>query len=405
MRAPAASNQSSTTAQNVRALMYMFFPGGGIGRYTHELAEALHRLPDVDIDVACVREYEYLNEASYPTWPHLMSIHSKHPLYRRARFLGAQIISPRRAISHAIDTCTDILHLANINHLTFPIWRRWLKKSDSLRLAATVHDVRRSKSIINRSWETKNLQRFYESADALFIHSTQQKEDLLNFARVREEVIHQVPMGTMPYAVATATKSALRRRYNIPESRMVALFFGNIRDDKNLDGLLTAMSLLAEPIFLVIAGRAGGAGNKSDAWYRQRIWDLRLNEHVLFLDRFIENNEVGDLFSVCDFVPLCYLTSFTSQSAVLNVAMHYDRPVLASPAPTLAETVQEFQVGILADSDSPESLLLGIEKLTQKIASGTEFQFAEYKRRNSWHENARITRSVYQSLRDERGQA
>lgn len=393
------ADESSTAAKSVRALMYMFFPGGGIGRYTHELAEEINRLPEVDLEVACSCEYEYLKRAKYRTWPQLMRIHSERATIRKARFLAAQFVSPHRVIRHAIEARVDILHFANINHLTFPLWRRWLKNSNTIRLVATAHDVRRSKRIINRTWETRALRQFYESADALFIHSSQQKDDLLNFANVAETAIHQVPMGTMPYAEPTADKATLRKRFGISESRSVGLFFGNIRDDKNLEGLLTAMSLMVEPFLLVIAGRAGGAGNRSDAFYRQRIQDLQLTKHVLFLDRFIENNEVGDLFAVCDFVPLCYCTSFTSQSAVLNVAMHYEKPVLVSPAPTLSETVRAFPVGVVADSDSPECLLLGIEELMRNIACGYRFQFAEYKQKNSWYENARITRSVYCNLR------
>ena len=387
---------------SVRALMYMFFPGGGIGRYTHELAEALHELPDVEVELACLREFQFLGEATYPTWPQLLRIHSDKPLYRRMRFLTGQFVSPRRAIQRAVEGKVDVLHLSNINHLTFPLWRRWLKKARPLKIAATAHDVRRSKSMLNKRWETNALRQFYENADALFIHSSQQKDDLLDFANVAEDVIHQVPMGTMPYAAPTADKAALRKRFGIGDSRMVGLFFGNIRDDKNLDSLLTAMSLQAEPLFLIIAGRAGGAGNKTDEHYRTRINELRLQEHVLFLDRFIENEEVGDLFAVADFVPLCYLTTFTSQSAVLNVAMHYDRPILVTPAPTLAETVRELNVGVATESDTPESLLTGVQSLIAKIESGASFEFEEYRRRNSWQENARITRNVYQDLASRR---
>lgn len=390
--------ESVATQRHIRALMYMFFPGGGIGRYTHELAQELHRLPDIDLELACLREYHFLDAANYKTWPNLLRIHSDRPTYRRARFLAAQFVSPRRAIRYAADSQADILHLSNINHLTFPLWKRWLRKPGSVRLVATAHDVRRSKSIISTWWETRALRQFYETADALFIHSSQQKDDLLDFARVREEVIHQVPMGTMPYANPTASKADLRERLGIPESRMVGLFFGNIRDDKNLDALLTAMSLQADPIFLIIAGRAGGAGNKTDAFYRQRIADLRLSDHIMFLDRFIEDEEVGDLFEVADFVPLCYLTSFTSQSAVLNVAMHYGKPLLVSPAPTLAETVRGLDVGVITEDDTAESLAAGIERLLLKIDAATNFEFAEYRRRNSWAENARITRDVYHSL-------
>ncbi len=382
----------------IRAIMYMFFPGGGIGRYTHELAEQLHKLSDIDIEVACLRRYEFLDEAEYPTWPGLMRIHSEQTILRKARFLAAQLVSPKRVLGHAKETGADVLHLSNINHLTFPLWRRWIDSVDPLRIVATAHDVRRSKSIISKRWETKALRQFYESADALFIHSKQQRQDLLDFASVDSSRIHQVPMGTMPYAAPTTDRDTVRARLGIDKHRTVGLFFGNIRDDKNLDGLLTAVSMEKKPTFLIVAGRAGGAGNKNDAHYKQRIADLGLTDHVLFLDRFIENEEVGDLFHAADFIPLCYKTTFTSQSAVLNVAMHYDKPVVATPAPTLADTISNMNVGVVTESDDATSIADGIAQITAAINDNTSFNFAEYKRKNSWRENARITRDVYRSV-------
>lgn len=392
-----AETHVSSNAKTLRAIKYMFFPGGGIGRYTHEVATELHKIPELDLELACLEDFEFLPEAKYKSWPHLMQIRSGNKIVRKAKFLTAQVVSPKRVLKRVRETGADVLHLANINHLSFPIWRRWLQKSD-VKIVATAHDVRRSKAIIHRGWETNALRSFYEMADALFIHSQQQKDDLMDFAKVDEGRIHQVPMGTMPYAERTADKAAIRSRLGIGQDRTVALFFGNIRDDKNLHGLLTAMSLQADPFFLIIAGRAGGAGNKKDSWYKALINDLGLQGDVLYLDRFIENEEIGDLFEAADFIPLCYLESFTSQSAVLNVAMHYEKPVIATPAPTLAETVKQFDIGVLTDSDKPEDLVDGVERLMANIGNKPAFGFDEYKRRNSWAENARITFEVYHSL-------
>ena len=78
--------------------------------------------------------------------------------------------------------------------------------------------------------------------------------------------------------------------------------------------------------------------------------------------------------------------------------MHYHRPVLVTPAPTLAETTQAFDIGAVTHSDTPDSLVMGIDALLCRIKEGPAFGFEEYKQHNSWQENARITRDVYRSL-------
>ena len=185
-----------------------------------------------------------------------------------------------------------------------------------------------------------------------------------------------------------------------PATVRAGLFFGNVRDDKNLDGLLRAVSLEqtdSRP-FIVIAGRTGGRGNRTAEFYRDLIRELELSDDVLYLDRFIENDEVGDLFQSVDFVPLTYLTTFTSQSAVLNVAMHFEKPILATPAPTISETVSTHQVGIISDDDSPAAIHSAMLKLFEQSRNGTEFGFDSYRRTNSWSENAGKTRDVYARL-------
>jgi len=166
-------NHPTHAAASIRVLFYQFFPGGGIGRYTHELATAVDQHSGVDVEVVCSPDFEHLSVAPYRTWAGLQSIGHAVPLLRRLRFLSAQVVNPIRCLNRANTSRADVIHFSNINHLTYRFWRARIKGLPN-KYVATVHDVRRAGKILNRGWEKRSLRQFYEDADGLFVHSEQQ---------------------------------------------------------------------------------------------------------------------------------------------------------------------------------------------------------------------------------------
>ncbi|MGQ0633590.1 MAG: glycosyltransferase family 4 protein [Planctomycetaceae bacterium] len=383
--------------QRVRALFYAFFPGSGIGRYTHELLRELSRRRDVSAELACLPNFHWRDQATYPVWPGLREISHPRAWRRRLRFVLAQVENPRRLIARARATDAAVVHLSNINHLTFPLWNRWLRKG-SLRVVATVHDVRRQRGIINLRYEERQLQRFYQQADGLFVHSHSQLVDLTTFADVDPARVHIVPHGPYDYGPASAPPEILRSRLGLPLDRQVALFFGNVRDEKNLDLLLEVLPPFADQVHLVVAGPTDVPGHKGRAHYRGRVESLGLTDAVTFIDGYIPDQSIPDLFAACDWVAMPYSRTFTSQSGVLNVAMSYHRPVLATSAPTLAETLAGVRVGVVVEPDCREALAAGTSRLQGRLAAAETWEFGEYLRRFSWAENARQTAEVYRAL-------
>lgn len=380
----------------LRVGFYIFFPGGGIGRYTHSLMTTMARREDVAVEALCTPDYEWVGTDGYTTWDGLASISHDIATLRRWRFLKGQFVNPTRAIDHAVSTGLDVLHLANINHLTFPYWRSKLEGS-GVKLVASAHDVKRGKSIVNRRWEDRQLKAFYRYADALFVHSEYQVRELAAFADVDPAHIRVVPHGLYSHGSVEASQTDLREKWDLPSDRRVALFFGQIRDEKNLDGLLRALRLTDRPLHLVVAGTGGGRHRDVD-YYRERAETLGVMDRVQFIPRYIEDGEVGELFVAADWVALPYRSVFTSQSGVLNVAAHYERPVLVSSAPVLHETVQDCDIGVACSGDGPEAVAGGIETMHHRLDAGHEHAFEEYRRRFSWEENVRQTLQVYEDL-------
>ena len=380
----------------LRVGFYMFFPGGGIGRYTHKLMETMGARSGVEVEVICTPDYKWAHSDGYATWDGLASISHDIPTLRRWRFLKGQFVNPKRAIEHAVSVDLDVLHLANINHLTFPYWRRKIRGTE-VKVAASAHDVKRGKSIISRRWEDRQLKAFYKFADALFVHSNHQVHELVKFAGGERGKVHVVPHGLYSHGTVEASKADLREKWDLPPDRQVALFFGKIRDDKNLESLLRALPRTDKIPYLVVAGQEDERHHGVDH-YRELVSELGIRESVRFIPRRIDDEEVGELFVTSDWIALPYKESFTSQSGVLNVAARYERPVLVSSAPVLRETAETCDIGVVCAGDGPTDLAEGIERMHQRLEAGHTHAFEAYRRRFSWEENTARTLKVYREL-------
>ncbi|ASV74966.1 glycosyl transferase [Thermogutta terrifontis] len=381
----------------VRVLHYFAFPGGGIGRYVHELLTRLRDQPEVEVELACIPSYHYLKQANYPTWPGLREITHPVPLRRRLRFAINLFVNPIRAIRRARLTGAQILHLSTIPHVTFALWSRKLKKA-GLRLVVTAHDVRRSQGLICYPYEIEQLKRLYRACDALFVHSEYQKQDLINFAGVSPEKVHIVPHGPYYHGLPAGDKLTLRKRYGVPLDKQVALFFGDIRPDKNLDLFLQAMVPYKDRLFLVVAGQAKRSTSISQLRSLAEQLGLHDGVHVKWMTYYIPYEEVPNLFTLADWLALPYSRSFTSQSGVLNVAIAHNCPMLASALPTFREIFKKYQVGVLVPPDDVEHLREGIREIIQAIEGDRQWECERVAHEFSWERNVLTTKQCYLAL-------
>ncbi|MGQ9564277.1 MAG: glycosyltransferase [Thermogutta sp.] len=265
-----------------------------------------------------------------------------------------------------------------------------------IRPSITPHDELRGQGLVCRAYELQQLQGLHRTYLALFVHSQYQKRDLIDFAGVDADRVLIVPHGPYDYGPPSASKDELRRRYAIPLDKQVALFFGDIRPDKNLDLFLKAMVPCKDRLFLIIAGRVKGGKKNGHTYWTSYIEKLGLSRSVRLEFEYIAEEKVADYFELCDWVAMPYSSRFTSQSGVLNVAMAHRRPVLITATPTIREILERCPVGVVAMPDDLTSLRAGIE---QFLANGTAVfadKIDEYVTRFTWAGNAAITSQAYQ---------
>jgi glycosyltransferase involved in cell wall biosynthesis len=359
----------------------------------------LARFEELDIELACLPEYHWRDQSVCAVWPGLFSISHQLPLVRKARFLLAQFINPRRLLQRSVERGVDLIHLCNINYLSFVDWEPALERWGG-KLACTAHDVRRGAAILNRSFEERQLQRFYRRCDAVFVHSEQQGMELQEFAAVPAERVHVVPHG--PHQYADQDENAvekLRGKLGLDGSETVALFFGFLREDKNLHAYLRAMAQFTNsPVYLIVAGNVAAQSRKYVQDCRDLVEDLDLGNRVHFEVRYIADEEVPQWFGVSDFVVCAHAESFSSQSGVLNLAAFYEKPVLATPSASIRELLQEADIGVLCGGFREHEISEGIHAITKRLQQGPSFDFDTYRQRYSWGRNAELTRAVYHQL-------
>jgi glycosyltransferase involved in cell wall biosynthesis len=151
---------------------------------------------------------------------------------------------------------------------------------------------------------------------------------------------------------------------------VVFLAFGQIRDGKNLDLFLRAMTRLPENVKLLVAGKGDSGSSRPAEYYQKLAQELGVGERCRWDIRRIPEDEAGDIFAACDVVLVTYSAKFRSASGVLNAAVSARKPVLAScGGGPLKTVVEKYHLGVFVEPDNAEEVLRGASKLVPNSAT------------------------------------
>ena len=164
-------------------------------------------------------------------------------------------------------------------------------------------------------------------------------------------------------------KNEARNLLNLPVKQKLLLFFGFIRDYKGLDILLEAMKKLKdEEIKLIIAGEFYSNEDK----YKKIINDHKLNDKLYLFTKFIPTSEVKYYFSASDVVILPYRDA--TQSGIVQIAMNFRKPVIATNVGGLGEVVINNRTGYIVEKENPKALS---ETIVKFYSENKESEFIE----------------------------
>ncbi len=181
-------------------------------------------------------------------------------------------------------------------------------------------------------------------------------------------------------------KTTARKRLNIKHKNVI-LYFGMIRGYKGFDILIQSVKHLKGELedFIVYAV---GESYEPEEKYREMISAEGIEDVFKWENQYIPDSTVGKYFSIADVVALPYKTA--TQSGIVQIAYHFNIPVIVTDVGGLSEMVVEEKSGNIIPPNDPEKLADAISDffIQNKNPAMSSF-ISDYKQKFSWEEFVR----------------
>jgi glycosyltransferase involved in cell wall biosynthesis len=278
------------------------------------------------------------------------------------------------------------------------IWPHWiLARLFGVTYVANLHDPVRDFQVGPRWWHELSVKMAYWPISIGIVHQRlPEPTPVPAYVRVVE-----APVGVYDLQESPENPAEIRAGWGIPDSGVVFLAFGYIRDNKNLDLVIRALAEFPQA-HLIVMGKAQSQKDKPVEFYRKLADELDMSGRVKFFATFVPDEKLASYFAAADVVVLTYDKSFHSQSGVLNVAARARRPVLASAGESpLKDCVQKFRLGVFVEPDDMRALKEGIKKISscEWRASSGEPDWQGYEAFASWDVNVAKILDAVESIK------
>jgi glycosyltransferase involved in cell wall biosynthesis len=241
-----------------------------------------------------------------------------------------------------------------------------------------------------RRWWDAALVRFaLRPAQACIVNSIADAEQLASIlpgTSIRQGFL---PVYTELSLGGGADRDAARQHLNLPPDQPVLLFFGLVRPYKGLSVLIDALPSVERSFHLLIVGEFWEPVEK----YQAQIQAHRLSDRVTLINEYVRNEDVAFYLAAADVLVAPYLDA--SQSAVIQLALGNDLPVIASSVGGIPDVVEEGVTGMLVPPGDPRALALAIDNyFSEGRAAVLREGAADYRHRYSWGNIVKIIEAM-----------
>ncbi len=232
---------------------------------------------------------------------------------------------------------------------------RWLKRHTTAQIVFICHNVvpHDGGGVIDRRLALTVLR----SGDAFIVHSEQDRHRLHALLPTARIIKAQLPT----YAeLATHTSrlsiADVQREVGLPLDRPTLLFFGFVRPYKGLEYLIQALPLVlaSMPIHLMVVGEFWTPVD----FYRRYAEEYGVSDAVTMVNRYVPNEDLAPYFDLTDVVVLPYISA--TQSAVVQLAFGFGKPVITTRVGGLYELVQDGVTGLIVPPQDEVALAQAI---------------------------------------------
>lgn len=396
--------------------------GGGLVHFAYQLCTALAS-EGADVTLIVGTEYElnslphnFRIERLLHLWKghetrtqHTLSNPCLH-LWKKAFRAGRRMV---RALRYVLTWCSLLLYLmrtrpcliqfSHFDHSVDALFVPFLR-SLGFTLSQVCHEfeAREGSGWLDRLL-ARLFERAYHSFSAIFLLSQNSQEHFLErFPSIDSRKTSVIPIGNSEWLLhvqAPPGSVNLRERYGLRAGDQTVLFFGLLAPSKGVETLIDAFHLLPAraDTRLVIAGYP--TKHFDMPTIRRRIERLGIGDRTVLDLRYVPLEEIGALMDLATVVVYPYRSS--TQSASLQVAYTFGKPVIAMAVGGLPEVVEDGKSGFLVPPDSPEALAEKISVLIHSPARAREMGcYARHlsSTRFTWDRVARQMMTLYKTF-------
>jgi glycosyltransferase involved in cell wall biosynthesis len=165
------------------------------------------------------------------------------------------------------------------------------------------------------------------------------------------------------------------------KERKIILYFGFIRPYKGVDLLLRAVKILQDKLddFRVLI--VGECYDKSDT-YEKLVSELNIGSVTTLEMDFVPNQKVVHYFSAADLIVLPYKSA--TQSGVVPIAFHFEKPVVVTRVGGLPEIVPHNQAGLVVDGNPKDISKAIVDFFQENRAKDFKSFLKVYKHQFTW---------------------
>jgi glycosyltransferase involved in cell wall biosynthesis len=203
-----------------------------------------------------------------------------------------------------------------------------------------------------RVWDRLIARSVLRLADQTVVQSTSEKDTLLALVPHSRVAVIPHPLYDM-LAQDGVSRETARERLGIAADLAVLLFFGFVREYKGLSFLIDALPAVRK-VFPDVRLFVVGEFWQDKRSYEKQIEALGLGDNIILVDRYVPNEEVPTYFRAADLVTLPYTAA--TQSGVLQLALGFGLPVVATRVGGLAEAVVEDEDVVLVEPANAAAL-------------------------------------------------
>ncbi len=200
-----------------------------------------------------------------------------------------------------------------------------------------------------RMGDTALAKYFVKPVDGFIAMSRNVLEDLKKFDEKAPKVYSPHPLFDN-FGEACSREEALQHLELDAQFRYL-LFFGIIRKYKGLHLLLEAIAddaFRSKNVKVIVAGEF----YSDEEFYKNMIRDLKLEDQIVLVDKFIADEDVYKYFCAADMIVQPYVSA--TQSGVTQIGYHFEKPMLVTDVGGLAELIPHQVAGYVTQPDPIE---------------------------------------------------